>query len=252
MAFAQLSTEALYLKGMGLSYVLMPGPCPQSPAAPPVSTVHRPPPATGRGAARPAAQRTWHPAQRQSVNPPAAKAERLATPQPDAPVRQPSCPRFPMPERWPASWSALLANTKPGRVAWTYYGLGHDLLGSPSAARRERLAALIRYLALPAGTHTFWPVGLPEPDEDGKPIIVPSPEIFWDGLRRLGARVLIVLGSPAARCIGVTGPIRPMFSPMQAFNGVRLLITWDIDSLDDPAKMNGSRTFLRTMLTSLL
>ncbi len=262
MAFALLTAEALHLQGMGLRFVLMPEPTPQSPAAAPQARASTPArgtaPASGTAPRqqwqtrqadnrpRPA-QRPVQSAPRPAPQTPARSAHQAASARPQQPAT--SCSAAPA--LWPAPWSALLGRTRPGRVAWTYHGLGHDLCGTPNSLRRRRLQELIRFLSLPAGTHTFWPVGLPEPDEDGKPVIVPRPELFWDGLHRLDSRVLIVLGSPAARCIGITGPIRPMFSPMQAFNGVRLLITWDIDSLDDEQKMNGTRTFLRAMLSRL-
>ncbi len=262
MAFALLTAEALHLQGMGLRFVLMPEPTPQSPAAAPQARGSTPArgtaPASGTAPRQQWQSRQADSRHRPAQRPPVQTAPGSAPQAPDKPApqaasdrQQPAAPRTATPARWPEPWSALLDRTRPGRVAWTYHGLGHDLCGTPNTLRRRRLQELIRFLALPAGTHTFWPVGLPEPDEDGKPVIVPRPDLFWDGLHRLDSRVLIVLGSPAARCIGVTGPIRPMFSPMQAFNGVRLLITWDIDSLDDEQKMNGTRTFLRAMLSRL-
>ncbi len=151
---------------------------------------------------------------------------------------------------WPAPWQELFQRTPKGRVAWTYYGLGFDLCGYPSRERSLRLRELIRYLSLPQGTHTFWPMGLPVRDPEGSVILEPNREIFWQGVHLLGARVLIVMGSPAARGIGVTGPIRPLLP--QAFNGVRMLITWDIDLLDNTTYFNNTQTFLQQMLTSLL
>lgn len=151
---------------------------------------------------------------------------------------------------WPAPWQELFQRTKKGRVAWTYYGLGFDLCGYPSRERSLRLRELIRYLSLPQGTHTFWPIGLPVRDSEGSVILEPNRELFWQGVHLLGARVLIVMGSPAARGIGVTGPIRPLLP--QAFNGVRMLITWDIDLLDNTTYFNNTQTFLQQMLTSLL
>ena len=152
---------------------------------------------------------------------------------------------------WPADWQALFARTKPGKVAWTYYGLGHDLCGKPNAARRTKLAELIAYLRLPKGTHTFWPIGLPALDEDGNTYLAVNTEIFWQGLQLLSARMLIIMGSPAARSIGITGHISPTM-PMRPINGMLTLLTWDIDDLDTENHFLRTRDYLRQTLSPLI
>lgn len=268
MAFAFLTAEALHVRSVGLHYLLMPEDCPLSPAAEPQrrQAPQRPhvQPALRQGWQRPqqagggqpyAARRQQPAAQTPATQPYRPQAHTQAPrPQPQQrSARQPQAGwTQTWPDNWAEDWQQLLRRTKPGRVGWTYYGLGHDLCGTPNLQRRQRLQDLIKFLSMPAGTHTFWPVGLPARDEDGNSILVPCPDIFWEAMARLGTRVLIVMGSPAARAIGITGHIQPLFSPMQAFHGVRVLITRDIDGLDDEGYMSGTRNFLRTMLTKLL
>lgn len=147
---------------------------------------------------------------------------------------------------WPRPWQELYARTKRGPVAWTYYGLGHDLCGNPNKERSRKLGDLLKYLRKPRGTHTFWPVGLPQPDEDGNLVIVADRTVFWQGLHALGARMLIVMGSPAARLIGMEGVIRPL-QAMKAINGLRVLLTRDIDHLDEKAFMDTKIYLERTL-----
>lgn len=147
---------------------------------------------------------------------------------------------------WPRPWQELFARTGHAPVAWTYYGLGHDLCGNPNRERSRKLKDLLQYLRKPRGTHTFWPVGLPGPDEDGQLIIVSDRTVFWQGLHALGARMLIVMGSPAARLIGMEGIIRPL-QPMKAINGLRVLLTRDIDHLDEKAFMDTKIYLERTL-----
>ncbi len=281
MAFAVLTAEARRLRGAGLRYLLLPEAGPQSPAAalpfaapesaprggqaprrpgpePPRQEFRRPP---GRPAG-PVAGGPGGPGRSAGTGGGPAGARPQGAPSGQGPaqaeIRKPAespqaaqAPQITGPEDWPQAWRELFQRTRPGPVAWTYFGLGYDLCGQASTQRRERLTALIRCLRLPAGTHTFWPVGLPDRDEDGNAILRPDPGIFWSGLRLLGARFLIAMGSPAARAIGVRFAIRPMFAPAQAFNGVRLLITWDIDLLDDEDRLSSTGTFLQTTLRGL-
>lgn len=267
MAFAFLTAHALHLKRSGISYVLMPEDCPKSPAAAHAirQQTAAAAPAARQGAPAP---RTWQrptreqpayrkPAEtfRHQPQTEAGRSQGNRVP-PAAPPRQRSGQEQPgtairPPAAWTADWQTLLARTRPGIVGWTYYGLGHDLCGTPNTQRRSRLTELIGYLGMPAGTHTFWPVGLPGMDEDGNLILKPCEDCFWHGLRRLQSRVLIVMGSPAARAIGIRERIQPM-NPLRAYNGVRLLITWDIDLLDDETRMISTKTYLSRMLNTLL
>ena len=176
-----------------------------------------------------------------------APAQATARPQP-APVAE---AHLELVATWPEGWQKLFARTRPGKVAWTYYGLGHDLFGQANKARSKKLSELIAYLAMPRGTHTFWPIGLPALDEDGNTILAIDREIFWQGLQLLNARMLIIMGSPAARAVGIQGPISPTM-PMRPINGMLTLLTWDIDDLDNEDHFSRTRNYLRQTLTPLV
>ena len=176
-----------------------------------------------------------------------APAQATARPQP-APVAE---AHLELVATWPEGWQKLFARTRPGKVAWTYYGLGHDLCGQANKARSKKLSELIAYLAMPRGTHTFWPIGLPALDEDGNTILAIDRKIFWQGLQLLNARMLIIMGSPAARAVGIQGPISPTM-PMRPINGMLTLLTWDIDDLDNEDHFSRTRNYLRQTLTPLV
>jgi hypothetical protein len=76
------------------------------------------------------------------------------------------------------------------------------MCGAPDIERRNFLRRLIADLAYQSGTHTFFPVCLPE-DRSASPVFTPNPEIFWSALGRLGARALLVLGDEAIQALGL-------------------------------------------------
>ncbi len=102
-------------------------------------------------------------------------------------------------EQWPQDWQARFHATKPARVIWTYWNLGHDLCGEASDARRHLLRKILAELKHPAGTHSFWPMALPQ---ENSAELVPNIPVFWSGVRLLDARVLIILGDAAAKALG--------------------------------------------------
>ncbi|MBQ7617307.1 MAG: hypothetical protein IJS50_00370, partial [Desulfovibrio sp.] len=109
---------------------------------------------------------------------------------------KPSLPLLPSSDKWPRKWQELLKSVQPGRVVWSYPKLGFDLRHFKTAGLEERRAFLQRLLSekprYPAGTHTFWPYILPE--EEHEKNLAPNPELFWAGVRALGARVVFLLG----------------------------------------------------------
>lgn len=164
----------------------------------------------------------------------------------------------------PEPWGSRLAATRPGRVAWTYWALGQDLAagaakGSPDgeeaqarAARRAFLARLLRDLAHPAGTHTFWPACMPgaaQADAAGgdTPDFAAHPEAFWSGAAHLGCRAVIVMGSAAVRALGLPGNARPL--SQLRWRGQHVLVLWEVDSLaQDAARFGPTLAFLRQAL----
>ncbi len=80
----------------------------------------------------------------------------------------------------------------PSYSVWTYWELGEDFLQTPSMERRSCLAALMRSLAWPKGSITFWPVAVPI--EGSVQTFVP---LFWQTVATIQAPLVAVFGSKA-------------------------------------------------------
>lgn len=249
MAFADLSFAAALWQGRGLRYLAAPADLP-----PELSVCAAPP------AARPAvaAGRSPRPAGRDAT--PERRPQRPPREQaPAAPVAGNRWRPLP-PTELPDPWRRRLAATRPGLVAWTYWNLGPDLAAAGNArredsgaearaARRAFLGRVLRDLAHPAGTHTFWPACLPEvpetvvPDAKG-PQFAPHPEAFWSGAVHLGCRAVIVMGSAAVRALGLPGTVRPL--GQLRWRGQLVLVLRDVDALaQDVARYGPTLAFLR-------
>ncbi|MBD5627538.1 MAG: hypothetical protein HDQ90_08710 [Desulfovibrio sp.] len=151
--------------------------------------------------------------------------------------------------------------TRPGRVAWTYWALGQDLAAGAAkdapdgeeaqarAVRRAFLARLLRDLAHPAGTHTFWPACLPQvlagaPQSGGEAPFAAHADAFWSGAAHLGCRAVIVMGSAAVRALGLPARSRPL--AQLRWLGQLVLVLWDVDALaGDEARYAPTLAFLR-------
>lgn len=63
------------------------------------------------------------------------------------------------PDVWPAYWQTLLKKTPPRpSLVWSYPSLSRDLGGDADAAHRDFLRRLLGDMALPKGSHAFWPL----------------------------------------------------------------------------------------------
>jgi hypothetical protein len=106
------------------------------------------------------------------------------------------------PAHWPPLWAQLLhkAPVRP-RLVITYLELGFDLTGRSDPRRSSLWRALIRDLHLAGkGLVAFWPLALPEGET-----LVPRPDIFGAGLRRLGPDRLAIFGPEAATALSLPG-----------------------------------------------
>lgn len=249
MAFADLSFAAALWHGRGLRYLAAPADLPPelslcaapSAARPAVAAGHAPRPA-GRDAA--SERRPQRPPREQPTSAPAAGS------------RWRPLSRAELPE----PWRRRLAATRPGLVAWTYWNLGPDLAAAGNsrredggaearAARRAFLGRLLRDLAHPAGTHTFWPACLPEaPERAGpdtaEPAFAAHPDAFWSGAVHLGCRAVIVMGSAAVRALGLPGTVRPL--GQLRWRGQLVLALRDVDALaQDMSRYGPTLAFLR-------
>lgn len=107
-------------------------------------------------------------------------------------------------EDWPESWRDLLKRSpqpvagRRARIVWSYAALSDDYGGRANPARRAMLQQLLRDLALPAGSHGFWPLTPPPYDS---PAGDPAPDFFHSGIAALNPSVVVLFGavSPALR-----------------------------------------------------
>ena len=139
-------------------------------------------------------------------------------------------------------------------MLWTYWNLGLDLCDPQAEGRLERRAFLQKLrqdLAHPAGTHTFWPAGMPAAPEDRTPDmdegLVPHADAFWSGTSRLGARGVVVMGSAAVKALGLPPGLRPL--QQTRYRGHMVWVLWDVDYMQREDQRYASMlAFLRQSL----
>lgn len=148
------------------------------------------------------------------------------------------------PHMWPQAWQDLLARTPVHfPLLWTYWALGEDLGGSPNAERRDLLKQLLGLLAMPRGSHAFWPIALP--NEAGQ--LIENTPIFLAGIEYLCPRICIVMGSKVLRCILPQQKIGP-FQQIR-YGTQRLIVLPDMDMLlMDPKRLQAVAAYLRPTL----
>ena len=158
------------------------------------------------------------------------------------------------PHVWPSPWRQQLEKTRPGLVLWTYWNLGLDLCDPQAEGRLERrafLQKLLQDLAHPAGTHTFWPAGMPAAPEDRTPgtdeSLVSHADAFWSGTARLGARGVVVMGSAAVKALGLPPGLRPL--QQTRYRGHMVWVLWDVDYMQrEDQRYASTLAFLRQSL----
>lgn len=196
------------------------------------------------------------PEQRRPARPQAAEQ----APETAAPVR--SWRPLP-PHVWPAVWQERLSRTRQGRVVWTYWNLGPDLCEAQAPGKAQRSAffrRLMQDLAYPVGTSTFWPACLPDPDAmpaspapaegEDRPRYQPNADVFWSGVQALHARAVVVMGSVAARALGLPAGVRPL--QQLRHRGTLVWVLWDVEFLlDEPQRYAAMLAFVRRALQQI-
>lgn len=252
MAFASVSPLSVPWRRLGLRYLLSPADLPpelsltaeqavgQTPA-------RQRPPVSGRADAAVPPREPSRPAARPSASP---SGPRHAGEQSREAARAEAEWRPLAPALWPAPWQERLARTRPGLVAWTYWNLGSDLCDGGQPGKAERglfFRRLLQDLEHPQGTHTFWPVCLP----DAGQALQADAHVFWSGLQALKARGVVIMGSAAARAAGLPGELKPLTH--RVFRGRRVWILRDVDlMLDDASRYEQMLAFLQNALQSFL
>lgn len=130
----------------------------------------------------------------ETAAPAAANVDAIASQEPPAAkTAQPTTANVPHSSSPSTGWLQLENGPqKHCHVIWTYWELGGDMLGTPSAARRAFLQQLIQLMRLPRGSIGFWPVCVPEGEQ-----LVPDVSRFWQGVTRHGALHVCSFGEQA-------------------------------------------------------
>ena len=294
MAFAPVNPLAAPWQARGLDWLLMPEDLPPElslcvmPDAVPAAPVRRPQPAAPRAPrpVRPLPSQLQQEGQGSASAAPAQAVRQggapVASPAPAAPApeqRRPARPQAaeqapeaaapvrswrPLPPHvWPAVWQERLSRTRQGRVVWTYWNLGPDLCEAQAPGKAQRSAffrRLMQDLAYPAGTSTFWPACLPDPDAmpaspapaegEDRPRYQPNADVFWSGVQALHARAVGVLGSVAARALGLPAGVRPL--QQLRHRGTLVWVLWDVEFLlDEPQRYAAMLAFVRRALQQI-
>ena len=294
MAFAPVNPLAAPWQARGLDWLLMPEDLPPElslcvmPDAVPAAPVRRPQPAAPRAPrpVRPLPSQLQQEGQGSASAAPAQAVRQggapVASPAPAAPApeqRRPARPQAaeqapetaapvrswrPLPPHvWPAVWQERLSRTRQGRVVWTYWNLGPDLCEAQAPGKAQRSAffrRLMQDLAYPAGTSTFWPACLPDPDAmpaspgpaegEDRPRYQPNADVFWSGVQALHARAVVVMGSVAARALGLRAGVRPL--TQLRIRGTLVWVMWDVEFLlDEPQRYAAMLAFVRRALQQI-
>lgn len=97
------------------------------------------------------------------------------------------------PDVWPAYWQTLLKKTPPRpSLVWSYPSLSRDLGGDADAAHRDFLRRLLGDMALPKGSHAFWPLNR-YPYGDGESEQTVDARMFLSGIAALKPESVILM-----------------------------------------------------------
>ncbi|MFP4212546.1 MAG: hypothetical protein ACLFRL_00395 [Desulfohalobiaceae bacterium] len=110
-----------------------------------------------------------------------------------APVQQGTArweEEFRPPEPWLGVWNSI--SRLPCPLLWTYQELGPDLLSPGQTQRQELFAKICRHMEVPADCIVFWPLS-----EHARQGTKARLDIFWQGVRLIKPRYLLVFGQQA-------------------------------------------------------
>lgn len=209
-----------------------------SEAAPPV----RPPSQPRQDTAPPRREERRQPQPPSHTPPPPPQAVPNA-PQKPAPA---GCPDTLPPDTWPAYWQTLLKKTPPRpSLVWSYPSLSRDLGGDADAAHRDFLRRLLGDMALPKGSHAFWPLNR-YPYGNGESEQVVDARMFLSGIAALKPESVILMCGQVPPELGLAD-LRPL-SP-SIVHGHRYVVTPHVDDLiGEPQRYAQLITFLKALI----
>lgn len=110
---------------------------------------------------------------------------------------------------WPAYWQTLLKKTPPRpSLVWSYPSLSRDLGGDADAAHRDFLRRLLGDMALPKGSHAFWPLNR-YPYGDGESEQTVDARMFLSGIAALKPESVILMCGQVPPELGLA-ELRPL------------------------------------------
>ena len=185
----------------------------------------------------------------------AASLSRLPIPLPPQPQPVSSAPQKPVriadtdilaPDAWPAYWQTLLKKTPPRpSLVWSYPSLSRDLGGDADAAHRDFLRRLLGDMALPKGSHAFWPLNR-YPYGDGESEQTVDARMFLSGIAALKPESVILMCGQVPPELGLA-ELRPL-SP-SIVHGHRYVVTPHVDDLiGEPQRYAQLITFLKSII----
>ena len=196
---------------------------------------------------------------RQHSAPPQRGERRQPQPPSSTPPPQPqpvsSAPQKPVriadtdtlaPDAWPAYWQTLLKKTPPRpSLVWSYPSLSRDLGGDADAAHRDFLRRLLGDMALPKGSHAFWPLNR-YPYGDGESEQTVDARMFLSGIAALKPESVILMCGQVPPELGLA-ELRPL-SP-SIVHGHRYVVTPHVDDLiGEPQRYAQLITFLKSII----
>ena len=150
------------------------------------------------------------------------------------------------PDAWPAYWQTLLKKSPPRpSLVWSYPSLSRDLGGDADAAHRDFLRRLLGDMALPKGSHAFWPLNR-YPYGDGESEQTVDARMFLSGIAALKPESVILMCGQVPPELGLA-ELRPL-SP-SIVHGHRYVVTPHVDDLiGEPQRYAQLITFLKSII----
>ena len=150
------------------------------------------------------------------------------------------------PDAWPAYWQALLKKTPPRPLlVWSYPSLSRDLGGDADAAHRDFLRRLLGDMALPKGSHAFWPLNR-YPYGDGESEATVDARMFLSGIAALKPESVILMCGQVPPALGLAD-LRPLLPSI--VHGYRYVVTPHVDGLiGEPQRYAQLITFLKSII----
>ncbi|MEG2004805.1 MAG: hypothetical protein RR014_02105, partial [Bilophila sp.] len=169
------------------------------------------------------------------------------------PAQEMSVPAALPPARWSAYWQDRLART-PSHPAlvWTYPALSQDLGGAADEAHRDFLRRLIGDMALPKGSHAFWPLNS-YPYAPGESETTVNAAMFMSGVSTLNPDTVILMSGVVPPALGIFGgekltQLRPLMPAI--VQGRRFVVTPHVDGLiQDQRRYAQLISFLKAILS---